>query len=151
MATETVKDLLNDAVTYDGRYLAHAIFYCVQNKKVRLEDSTDKLRFSELSQAEHLEIIQMRESNVLAMCEIKLFTVPMADKLFAFYLAENVVEAAGEHRRNFNQEPAKIINITDSMDKSLMDTKTNKSESFRELKRRTIDFPIFAGLIRKGE
>lgn len=151
MGRQTVKDLLNDAVTYDGRYLAHAIFYCVQHKKVQLEDSADKLQFSELSQVEHLEIIQMREANMLAMCEMKLFTVPMADKLFAFYLSENVVEAASEHRKQFNQEPAKIINITDDMDESLHDVETNKSESFRELKRRTIDFPIFAGLMRKGE
>lgn len=139
---QTVKELLYDAVEYDEPFLAHAVYYAVQQKFVSLEDSIDQLNFEEL---DHEAVIKMRDENYLSMCTIKLFTIQIEPRRFAFYLAEKEDEARSKHYSIYGQISKRVIDMTDKMDTSLYCHETKRVESFRELKKRTMQFPCFAG------
>lgn len=143
----TVKELLLDAVTWDEPFLAHAIFYAVQQKFVSLEESADHIPFADL---DHEAIVKMRDDNVLAMSKMLLFTVPMEHRVFAFYLAENVGDARSEHQRQFGAFPQKVIDVSDKMDMPLFTSDLSKYQSFRDKKQQALHFPCFVEVMQKG-
>ncbi|MEK4715367.1 hypothetical protein [Sporosarcina sp. FSL K6-5500] len=139
---QTVKELLFDAVKWDEPYLAHAVYYAVQQNFVTLEDLANKIPYEKL---DHQIVMKMRDDNVLSMSNVKLFTVPMGSRKFAFYLAEKEDDARAEHHKVHGVIPYQIINMTEKMDTSVYCEETKKIESFREMKQNVLHFPYFAG------
>ena len=139
---QAVKELLYDAVTYDEPYLAHAIYYAVQKGMVKLEEPASNIPYAQL---DFEAIMKIRDENQLMMCGVKLFIIPMASKRFALYLAESEDEARAEHHRVYGVLAETIMDVSDKMDTSSYCEETKKWQSFRELKRRVMQFPYYVG------
>lgn len=140
--SQSVKELLYDAVYYDESYLAHAIYFAVQNGLVKLEDPESAIPYEQL---DYPTILQMRDENQLMVCGVKLFIVPMKSKTFALYLAEKEEEVRAEHRRIYGEVALSILDMSNKMDTSVYCEETKKWQSFRELKRQVVQFPYYAG------
>jgi len=139
---QAVKELLYDAVTHDEPFLAHAIYYAVQNKLVKLEEPASMIPYDQLN---FEEILKMRNDNTLKMCRIKLYIVPMRAKRFALYLSENENAARAEHHRVYGETAMTIKDISVKMDTTIYAEDIKKWQSFRDLKRQVLQFPYFAG------
>lgn len=139
---QAVKELLYDAVTYDEAFLAHAIYYAVQTGIVKLEDPASSIPYG---QFDYEAILKMRDENKLMMCGVKLFIIPMASKRFALYLAEKEDDARAEHHRMYGLSALNIIDESHKMDTETYCEDTEKWQSFRDLKRRVLQFPYFVG------
>lgn len=139
---QVVKELLYDAIAYDEPYLAHAIYYAVQNGIVKLDDPASTIPYEQL---DYEVILIMRDENQLMMCGIKLFIIPMPAKRFALYLAEREDEARAEHHRIHGVLPLTIKDVSGKMDMETYCEDTKKWQSFRDLKRQAIEFPYYAG------
>ncbi|MDS9471518.1 hypothetical protein [Sporosarcina pasteurii] len=144
MVSQSVKELLYDAVYYDESFLAHAIYFAVQKGFVHLEDPESKIPYEQL---DYTAILKMRDENQLKMCGVKFYIIPMASKKFALYLAERDDEARAEHRRIYGEVARNVLDMSDKMDTSTYCEETKKWQSFRELKREVVEFPYYAGEI----
>lgn len=144
---QTYRELLQDAIQYDEPFLAHAIYFAVQRKLVRLDDPADRFQMEGL---DFDEIRQNLADNVLGLSIIKLFAIKVNPHTFAFYLATRVEEAQAEHRRYYGQLSERVIDMTDKMDKSLYVPDTRTIETYRDIKNRTVQFPSFVGEYVKG-
>ena len=139
---QTAKELLDDAVKHDERFNAHAVYYAVTNGFAKLEDPVDSIPFDKL---DYDVIRKMRDENMLAMCNIKLFLIRIEPGKFAFYLAKSKDDAQAEHHRMYRELNSDITEMTERMDVTLYCEETKRYESFREIKNRTMQFPCFAG------
>lgn len=140
--SQSVRELLYDAVYYDEPFLAHAIYYAVQNGLVKLDDPESAIPYEQL---DYTAILKMRDENQLMVCGVKLFIVPMDSKNFGLYLAEREEEARAEHHRIYGKVAATVLDISHKMDASTYCEETNKWQSFRQLKRQVVQFPYYAG------
>ncbi|MFJ7933255.1 hypothetical protein [Sporosarcina sp. NPDC096371] len=141
---QAVKELLCDAITYDEPYLAHAIYYAVQQGMVKLEDPATTIPYAQL---DYEAISKMRDENQLMMCRVKLFIVPMASKRFALYLSGKEEEARTVHQRMFGVRPHTILDASDKMDMETYCEDTKRWQSFRDMKRQVLQFPYYAGVM----
>lgn len=140
--SQSVKELLYDAVTYDESYLAHAIYYAVQKGFVKLEDPESAIPYEQL---DYIAIMKMRDENQLKVCDVKFFIVPIASKKFALYLAEKEEEVRAEHHRIYRDVAYTVLDMSSKMDTTTYCEETKKWQSFRELKRQVVQFPYYVG------
>lgn len=138
---QTVKELLYDAIYYDEPLLAHAVYYAVQKGIVHLHEPASRIP----KELDYEEIVKMRDENVLQMCTIKLFTIPMGQKRHALYLAETEDAVRAKHHKIYGQLAQRIIDISHEMDYPLFYEETGRSITFREMKREAVKFPYYAG------
>jgi hypothetical protein len=122
--------------------MAYAVYYAVQKGLVQLDEPESRIPYDQL---DYDAIIKMRDENWLRMCTVKLFVVPMGGKRFAVYLAENAEEVMAQHRNIYGGLARRVIDVSTKMDVSIYCEETGKSQSFRELKRRVVDFPYYVG------
>lgn len=138
----TVKELLNDAITNDLSHLAHTIYYAVEQGIVKLEDSKENIPYDKL---DYDVIIKMRKENILSVCDVKLYVVPMGNKRFAVYLARNEAGVYQIHNQRYGVQPAKVMDVSFKIDMTIYCQDTGKEESFWEIKNRVLHFPYFVG------
>lgn len=139
---QTVKELLYDAIYCDEPFLAHTIYYAVQNGFVQSDTPSASIPYKQL---DYLEITKMCNENKLMMCTVKLFTVPMTSNKFALYLAENKDEVRAEHHRNYRSRASAIIDLSDKMDTTIYCEELKRWKNIRALKREVLNFPYFVG------
>ncbi len=139
---QSVKELLYDAVKYDESFLAHSIYFAVQQGYVKLEEPASTIPYEQL---DYEVIKKMRDENRLAMCNVKLYIIPMASKQFALYLATTKDKAQAEHHRVYGGVVNTIIDVSDKMDTVTYCEETKKWRSFREVKQEVLQFPYYVG------
>ncbi|WP_432361428.1 hypothetical protein [Sporosarcina sp. UB5] len=139
---QTVRELLHDAIFYDEPLTAHAVYYALQKGLVQLDDPESKFRYEEL---DFEMVYKMRDENLLQMCTIKLFVVPMSGKRYAIYLARNEEDVRGKHHKIYGRLAQEIRDVSNKMDAAIYYEDTGESQCFRELKREAVHFPYYAG------
>lgn len=128
------------AVEYDFRLLAHSLFVAMQNRIISPDTPIDSI---DLSQVSIGDCIQASNNNILGIHAIHLYAIPVGNNHFAMYLAKNAKDAQSEHFRKFKKIENKIFDMTAKMDTDVFDEQTKITESFREIKKRTFQFPAF--------
>lgn len=101
----TVKEMLDYAMEFDVKRLAHQIFWAVTTDKIQLTDDSGRLLEIHFD-AEAIR--EMTEKNLLGLGRIKLYVVPSFNQ-YAFYYANNILEVSGLHQSLFNERPVRII------------------------------------------
>lgn len=142
---QTVKELLHDAIYYDESRVAHWVYYALQKGLVQLDEPASCIP----EDVDFTEVYRMRDANVLQMCTIKLFTIPLGEGRHAIYLAETEDAARAKHFKLYGQLAQRLIDMSEKMDTSLYCEETGISPSFRELKRQAVKFPYYAGEVCK--
>jgi len=138
----SVKELLHEAILYEVPHMAYAVYYAVQKGLVQLDDPESRIPYNQL---DYEAIIKMRDENWLRMCTVKLFAVPLGGKRYAVYLAETAEEVIAQHRNIYGGLARRVIDVSNKMDVSFYCEETRVEQSFRELKRRVVDFPYYVG------
>lgn len=138
----TIKQLFNDAITYDEPTLAYVIWHLVQEGKARMEDDESILDSSPIDN-EKVEI--MLKENVLGFNFLKVFSLKMNDKQFIFIFAQSEEEAVKHYIERFKKNP---INCHEYE----MDTPMSNGDrffTFRQLAKEFQEFPAVAGQFEK--
>ncbi|UYB50201.1 hypothetical protein OCI51_27110 (plasmid) [Lysinibacillus capsici] len=88
--------------------------------------------------------MQMYQSDVLQMRNIKLFAVRVNIREFAFYFAKNPAEVQVEHQKIYGNLPKKMSNAYNQMiDRSFYFPESKQYKSFRDLLAETVEFPKY--------
>ena len=141
MLEQTIKEQLADAIDYDAPLLAHAIYFALQEGIVQLDDPASSLP----KNLDYDIVTKWRDENVLQLCTIKLFTIPMGQNRHALYLAKKEDDARAKHFKIYAQLAQRILDATHKMDVSLYCEATGRYRMIRELKRQVLVFPCYLG------
>jgi len=145
----TVKELFEGAIEYDMKLVAHTVFWALSEKLVSYEDDANKLKQITINE----EVIQeLTYKNVLGIERIKLFVISThTPDLFAFYYAENPLDANGLHQTLFGEQAFKISKATRLMAKPMDFATQNLSMNFYEYRKQFIQYPAYIGHAWAGE
>ncbi|SOC41444.1 hypothetical protein [Ureibacillus acetophenoni] len=147
-----IKALYEDAILYDEPYTAHLIYYLQKKEKINLQDPVSKLDEIILTDEEELEFKNLRIKDVLNMRPVKIYAIQCSERSYAFYLAENALDARELHYRIYGRWVNKVYSCYNQMiDDSLYFPEMKQYKSFRELIKGAREFPCFVGEVyRKG-
>lgn len=145
----TVKELFEGAVEHDMKLVAHTVFWAMSERLVSSEDDSNKLHEIPLNQE---KIQELAIKNVLGIERIKLFVIrTTTTDLFAFYFAENALDASGLHQNLFGEQGTSITNGARLMPKRMFFEISNVSMNFYEYRKRFVQFPVYVGHATAGE
>lgn len=133
--------MLQEAVQFDVTLMAHSLYYAVQKNVISLADDYNINFIDSLTENDHLIIENMIANDYLKLRLIKLLAVPLNNKEFAFYLTKKTEDIAEIHFKNFNKQPTKIIDAHRMMDKSLYFEDSKTTMTFRDISKKTADYP----------
>lgn len=145
-----VSEMLQEAVKFDVTLLAHSIYYAVQKKVILLTDDYSIDFIDLLTENDHLIIKNMIADDYLKLRLIKLLAVPLNNKEFAFYLTKKTEDIAKIHFKNFKKQPTKIIDAHRMFDKSLYFQDSKKTMTFRDISKKTADYPTLVCILESG-
>lgn len=135
-----------DAVKEGLSMLAHSLFVAMQEKIISPDDSEISIPFDQFPMDQCLSAYRQ---NILCIHPTKLFAIPHENH-FAMYLSKSLEDARTLHQKLFHTMPTKIFNMTDKIDTDVYDLQTKKTESFSEIRDRTINLPAFICFMKKG-
>lgn len=135
-----------DAVREGLSMLAHSLFVAMQEKIISPDDSEISIPFDQFPMDQCLSAYRQ---NILCIHPTKLFAIPYENH-FAMYLSKSLEDARTLHQKLFHSIPTKIFNMTDKIDTDVYDLQTKKTESFSEIRDRTINLPAFICFMKKG-
>lgn len=141
MNEKTVRVDLAEAIEYDRPFLAHTIYYAIQQGYVQLDDPISKIP----TDMDYDTIKKMENANFLQMCTVKIFTIPFGQGMNAIYLANCQNEARAMHFTIYRQHAQRIQDASRRMDVSLYCEETGKHQVIRDMKRRAVEFPCYVG------
>ena len=145
---ENIKALYEDAILYDEPYTAHLIYYLQKKGEITLQDPVSKLDEIMLTDAEELELKNLRIKDVLNMRPVKIYAIQCSERSYAFYFAQNTLDAWELHYRIYGRWVNKVTSCYNQMiDKSIYCLETKQFKSFRKLIREAGEFPCFVGEI----
>ncbi|WP_140422901.1 hypothetical protein [Ureibacillus manganicus] len=143
---ENIKALYEDAILYDEPYTAHLIYYLQKKGEINLQDPVSKLDEIMLTDAEELELKNLRIKDVLNMRPVKIYAIQCSERSYAFYLAQNVLDARELHFKHYGQWVKKVHCCYNQMiDKSLYCPEVKRYKNFRELIGEAEEFPWYVG------
>lgn len=143
MKTPTMKTELMDAIKYDEPFLAHSIYYAIQQGYVKIDDPYDDLP----ADMDYDTIKKMQNANFLQMCTVKIFNIPFGQGMHAIYLATSENDARAKHFTIYREHAQWIQDASSRMDVSLYCEETGVNKSFREMKREAAEFPCYVGVV----
>lgn len=147
---QTIKSLYDDAIKYDEPYTAHYIHFAIMKGKVTFQDTVDKLYEFTFIEEETKEFEQFRASDYLNMRPIKLYAIKCNEHSYAFYFAQNALDARELHYKIYGQWANKINSCYNQMiDKLIYCPYTKQTKSFRESLKRGEGVPWFVGEVGK--
>ena len=147
--TVTVQELFDYAVESDCSLLAHGLFWAISRGHVRPEDDSD--RFKNLERDDQA-IQELVKSNLLGIGRIKLFVIQTNQlNLYAFYLAENVLDASRLHEDYFREDAKKITRADRLMIPYMTFANTGQEESLYEHRKSIVQFPAYVGHAIAGQ
>ena len=141
MKKMTVGEELAEAIYYDDPFLAHTLYFALLKGYVQEDDPRSKLP----TDLDYETITKMRDDNLLQMCTIKLFNIPLGEGRHAIYLARSEDDARAKHFKIYGRLAQRVIDASHRMDGSLYWNDTGVSKTFREMKREALEFPSFVG------
>lgn len=145
----TVQEMFDYAIENDCSLIAHTLFWAIAQGEVSQEDDADKVKDL---QRDDQAIQELIKSNVLGIGKIKLFVVETNHQdLYAFYLAENVLEANRLHEDKFREHDKRITRADRLMIPYMSFVSSEKEESLYEHRKSIVQFPAYVGHALAGE
>lgn len=145
----TVQEMFDFAVECDSSLIAHTLFWAISRGHISTEDDVDKLKNLKLDDQVIQELVK---SNMLGIGKIKLFVVETNHQdLYAFYFAENVLEANRLHEDKFRERDRRITRADRLMIPYMTFVNTGKEESLYEHRKSIVQFPAYVGHALAGE
>ncbi|BAQ11477.1 hypothetical protein OXB_3007 [Bacillus sp. OxB-1] len=145
----TVKEVFDFAVETDLPRLAHSVYWAIANRAVQLDDDSEKLNVISYNGQ---EIERLVESNMLGIGRIKLFVIQTQEKdWFAFYLAENSLDAFRLHVELFRDRGGKITHADRLMIPTMFFPDTGIEASLYEHRKNVVEYPAYVGHAKAGE
>lgn len=139
----TVQDVFDYAIDTDSKLLAHAVYWALSKKLIRLGDDAASLNLDELDQQ---EVKRLTDANLLGIGRIQLFVIETDQAgWFAFYFAENVLDASRLHEKVFRTPARKITRANRLMNRFMTLADTQESIWLYEYRKRTVAFPAYIG------
>lgn len=143
----TVNELLYDAIKYDEELLAYSVYWSIKTGLCNGLDSVKQFN-SDLVNVD--EVKQMIAQNELDMRIVKLYSMPTTPGSHLIVLAENEKTAKGQYLNDVGKLPQKIFDISGKMDKTFWFGKEIGYKSIREIKDKTLMFPVTVMEYEKG-
>jgi len=141
-----IKALYEDAILYDEPYTAHLIYYLQKRGRITLQDPVSKLDEIMLTDAEELELKNLRIKDVLNMRPVKIYAIQCRESSYAFYLAQDALDARELHYRIYGRWVNKVYSCYNQMiDTSLYFPEMKQYKSFRQLIREAGEFSWYVG------
>lgn len=145
----TIKELFDGAIEYDLKLVAHSVFWALSENVVRYEDDAERMNEIELNQEAIQELVN---KNILGIERIKLFVIRTQIKdLFAFYFAENVLDANSLHQTLFDEKATNIVNGSRLMAKPMHFATPNLNMNFFDYRKQFVQYPAYIGHVRAGD
>lgn len=141
-----VSELLVEAVREGLSMFAHSLFVAMQEKIISPNDSEFDIDYNQFPID---KCLAAHQANVLCINPTQLFAIPYENH-FSMYLSKSLEDARTLHQKLFHTIPTKIFNMTDKIDTDVYDLQTKKTESFSEIRDRTINLPAFICFMKKG-
>lgn len=135
-----------DAVSENLPFLAHSLFVAMQERIISPDDSEMDIPYGEFPID---KCIAATKQNILGIHPTFLFAVHLGNHCFAMYLSKSVDDVKALHNKLFHMIPNRIFDMTDKMDTDVYDLQTQKTESFSEIRDRTINLPAFICRMKK--
>lgn len=145
----TVKEVFDYAVETDMVPLAHRVYWAISKQHVQLHDDSHKL--DALPYPEH-EIQESAERNVLGIGRIRLYVIQTKqDGWYAFYLAENPLDAKHLHAELFREQNGKVTRADRLMHRLMTFGEDGREEILYDYRKRVVQYPNYLGHARAGE
>lgn len=143
----TVQEMFDFCIERENTFLAHLIYWALQNKLAGLQDDWSLLKEIPVD----METVKdYMEQNILGMRLVKLYVVRDAQDYYAFYFAHNSLEVMNLHTPRFG--PSKSIVEAPSLMHRLMHIEAIKDSEFLiDYRKRFVEFPVYIGHARAHE
>lgn len=143
----TVQEMFDYCLENEHVFLAHVVFWSVQNNLVRLTDDSNLLKEIEVDLA---EVKASAEQNILGMNVIKLYVIKDTKEYYAFYFAKSSLEANSLHSRMFGKGET-IVEAPSLLHKLMHIDYTNEDVFLVDYRKRFVEFPAYLGHARAKE
>ncbi|UII57637.1 hypothetical protein LS684_09530 [Cytobacillus spongiae] len=137
-----VKELYLDCLLYEEATLAHYLYHLLKEKKLTLEDDSCNIN---LQLADHQKVREMITANVLGFHKVRIYSLKMSEKHFAFLFARSRGEAIQFFSTSFKKAPLNCHEY--SLDFQLYRGK--EVCSFRDMRKDFQAFPAIAGFFKR--
>ena len=137
-----VRELYQDALTYEESPLAHYLLHMIQENLVSMDDDISAIDFDK---ADHQKVAEMIERNVLGIKKIRIFSLKMHLEKFCFIFAESEEEAIECYKNHFKKAPMNCIE--QPLDFEIV--RGNETITFRELRKEHEKFPAIVGFYER--
>ncbi|MCM3690939.1 hypothetical protein [Neobacillus niacini] len=137
-----VKEVYLDSLRFEDTALAHYIHHLLAEKKISLEDDMSKI---DLEQANHQNVREMIQNNVLGIHKKRIYSLKMNQKDYVFIFAISQREAIQFYTKTFHQAPLNCHEY--SLDFQL--ARGYEVISFRDMRKEFERFPAIAGYFKK--
>lgn len=145
--SQTVRDLMIDAIREGLPMLAHSLFIAMQDRIISAEDNENEIQFEKFPIE---KCIKATKNNILGIHPTYLFAI-LVDCRFAMYLSKSEKDAKDLHYKLFRKPALKVFDMTEKIDTDLYDETTKKVESFSEIRDKTVNFPKFVCCMGMGK
>ncbi|MER1986605.1 MAG: hypothetical protein ABS948_12010 [Solibacillus sp.] len=147
MSDVTVKEIFDYAIEREHVFLAHWAFLALQQKLVTNDDKAERLKQVPLD----MDVVkEFAERNVLGMRVIKLYVVRDANDYYAFYFANNSLEASMLHTQKFGK-PRSIVEAPSLMHRYMHIAAIEDHAFLIDYRKRFVEFPVYIGHAKANE
>lgn len=143
----TVKEVLDYATEFDMCRLAHQVFWAVSTNKVMLTDNSDRLLEIDY---EAETIREMTDRNMLCIGRIKLYVIKSYEQ-YAFYFANNPLEASMLHREKFGEATEHITEAKRLLTKVMYFADIDLETAMIDYRKSIVQFPAYLGHAAPGK
>lgn len=142
----TVKESFDYAVKEGLNLYAHTLFYALHKGKVTSASYVDEVN---LSEEEMLEVVAMKEKNMLGINPINLYAIKLDKCYFAIYLARAADDAQQLHAQKFGKIGI-AHDMSDKIYTEFWEERKKRSVSFVEIREKTKELPAFVCMMRNS-
>lgn len=143
----TVQEMFDYAIENEHEFLAHVVYWSIQNNLVRLSDDSNRLKEIDV---DITAVKEMCKQNVLGMKIIKLYVIKDTKEYYAFYFAKNSLEASSLHSQHFGKGQS-IVEAPSLMHKLMHIAHTNEDVFLIDYRKKFVQFPVYLGHARAKE
>lgn len=143
----SVQEVFDLALEMDMISLSHRVFWAISKGFITVSCPSEKLDSVIYDEQAISEMIQ---SNLLSIGKIKLLVIETHHQnTFAFYYAENSLDAFGLHQELFHEKPKKVTLANHLMTKIFQFE--DRAEILYENRKNMVAYPYYLGHARGGE
>lgn len=151
MSATNVYQLLMDMVKNEQNFGAYWIYLALTKGYLQRHDPIRRIYDVPFTDAELEELARMNKQDVLGINRIKLYATQVNETQYAFYFAENPVDAQRLHQQHFGTHAVKWHSVYNQFSYRHVTIGVDETLYWWDLKDRFTEFPAFVGVMRVGE